>query len=138
MTDPMTMSDDEFLAAFLDCSMPAGGFDHRGHVRAAWLLLRRYPLDDAVQRTCDGIARLAAHLGAPGKYHRTLSEALVRLMAQGGASAPDVSWEDFVQKNQLLMGDARSMLARHYSDERLNTSDARENFVSPDRLPFSA
>lgn len=136
MTNPMTMSDEEFLAAFLDCSMPTSGFDHRGHVRAAWLLLRRYPVDEAVQRTCDGIARLAAHLGVPGKYHRTLSEAMVRLTAYGGASAPGLSWDDFVQRNRLLMEDARGLLARHYSQERLNTPDARESFVSPDRLPL--
>lgn len=138
MTDPMTMSDDEFLAAFLDCSMPPGGFNHRGHVRAAWLLLRRHPVDEAVQRTCDGIARLAAHLGVPEKYHRTLSEALVRLMVHGGATAPGMTWEVFVQKNRLLMDDALGLLARHYSEERLTTPDARENFVSPDRLPFPA
>lgn len=138
MTDPVTMSDDQFLAAFLDCSMPPSGFDHRGHVRAAWLLLRRYPVDEAVHRTCDGIARLAAHLGVPGKYHRTLSEALVRLMAHGGAAAPGLSWEDFVQKNRLLMEDARAQLAQHYSEERLATPDAREHFVAPDRLPLPA
>lgn len=65
MTDPDAISDDEFLSAFLDCSMPATGFNHRGHVRAAWLLLGRYPLEEAVEQTCAGIARLAAHLGAP-------------------------------------------------------------------------
>ena len=42
--DPKAMSDDQFLAAFLDCSMPPAGFDHLGHVRAAWLLLQRQPL----------------------------------------------------------------------------------------------
>jgi hypothetical protein len=138
MSNPATMSDAEFLAAFLECRMPAAGFDHRGHVRAAWLLLRRLPLEDAVTRCCDGIARLAAHLGVPGKYHRTLSEALVRLMAHGGASDPALSWEDFLRANGPLMTDARGLLARHYSDARLAAADARTRFVAPDRLPLPA
>jgi hypothetical protein len=138
MTDPMTMSDHEFLTAFLDCSMPASGFDHRGHVRAAWLMLRCYPEDEAAQRTCDGIARLATHLGVPGKYHRTLTEALVRLMAHGGAADHGMSWNDFVHKNRLLMEDARGLLARHYSEQTLGSPDARKNFVPPDRLPLNA
>lgn len=136
MTDPKTLSDDEFLAAFLDCSMPAAGFDHHGHVRAAWLMLRRYPLDEAVERTCTGIARLAVHLSVPDKYHRTLSEALVRLMAHGGGTEPSLSWERFVLANRPLMEDARGLLARHYSAERLATAEARERFVAPDRLPL--
>lgn len=136
MTDPNTMSDDEFLAAFLDCSMPPAGFDHRGHVRAAWLLLRRLPLDAAVDATCDGIARLAAHLGVPGKYHRTLSEALVRLMADGGAADPALGWEDFLRANAPLLADARGLLARYYSDERLAEPAARTAFLPPDRRPL--
>ncbi|HZX31606.1 MAG TPA: hypothetical protein VFF03_09665 [Rhodocyclaceae bacterium] len=138
MIDPNAMSDDRFLAAFLDSAMPASGFDHRGHVRAAWLLLRRHPLEEAVDVTCDGIARLAARLGVPGKYNRTLSEALVRLMAQGGAADRALSWDGFVQANAPLMDDARGLLARHYSPERLAAPAARERFLTPDRLPLPA
>ena len=53
-------SDDDFLDAFLTCRVPASAFDHRGHLRVAWILLQRYPVGRAVDITCDGIARLAA------------------------------------------------------------------------------
>ncbi len=138
MNDPKNMSDDEFLSAFLDCSISPSGFDHLGHVRVAWLLLRRYPLDEAVERTCQGIARLAAHLGVPAKYHRTLTEALVRLMAASGATSPTLNWDDFRVANAPLMEDARRLLARHYSDAVLASSEARAVFVAPDRLPLPA
>lgn len=136
MLDPKTMSDDQFLAAFLDSTMPPAGFDHHGHVRAAWLLLQRHSVDEAVELTCDGIARLAAHLGVPDKYHRTLSEALVRLMAHGGATEPTLAWNDFLAANHPLMDDAHGLLARHYSPERLAMPKARETFLPPDRLPL--
>ena len=135
-SNPAAWSDADFLAAFLDSSMPAAGFDHRGHVRAAWLLLQAHPLPEAVELTCDGIARLATRLGVPGKYHRTLSEALVRLMAEGGAGDRAQSFEDFVRANPALMQDARGVLARHYSPELLATEAARLRFVAPDRLPL--
>jgi hypothetical protein len=138
MIDPNTLTDDAFLAAFLDCSMPPAGFNHRGHIRVAWLLLRRLLLEAAVAQTCEGIARLAAHLGVPGKYHRTLSEALVRLMAQGGATDPARGWEDFLRANPRLLDDARGLLARHYSPERLALPEARTAFLPPDRLPLPA
>lgn len=136
MTDPRQMSDESFLAAFLDATMPPAGFDHEGHVRAAWLLLRRLPLAEAIEAICGGIERLATHLGVPGKYHRTLSQALVVLMAAGGAARPELSWEAFKRANGPLMDDARSLLARYYSPERLAEPAARASFVPPDRQPL--
>lgn len=138
MIDPKQMSDDQFLAAFLDSSMPPAGFDHLGHLRAAWLLLQRQPLEQAVDTTCDAIARLATRLGVPGKYNRTLSEALVRLMAHGGGADPSLSWSGFLATNAELREDALGVLARHYSDEVLTCPTARERFLPPDRQPLPA
>lgn len=138
MIDPKAMSDDQFLAAFLDSSMPPSGFDHLGHLRAAWLLLQRQPLNQAVETTCDAIARLATQLGVPGKYHRTLSEALVRLMAHSGGADPALPWSGFLAANKELQTDALGVLARHYSDELLASPAARECFLPPDRQPLPA
>lgn len=138
MIDPKDMSDEQFLAAFLDTSMPPAGFDHLGHLRAAWLLLQRQPLEQAVETTCDAIARLATRLGVPGKYNRTLSEALVRLMADGGGADPTLSWPRFLAANVDLKDDALGVLARHYSDQTLTSAAARERFLPPDRAPLPA
>jgi hypothetical protein len=128
------MLDDEFLAAFLECRMPGSAFDHRGHARVAWLLLKRYPLEQAIEQVCSGIARLAAHLGAREKYNRTVSEALVRLMAARGLHA--TTFEEFSSANEQILTDARGMLARHYSPEVLSSPAAKAGFVPPDRLPL--
>lgn len=138
MIHPQSLPDDAFLAAFLDASLPATGFNHLGHLRAAWLLLQRHPLEQAVATTCEGIARLAARLGAPDKYHRTLSEALVRLMAAGGASDPTLPWEDWLAANAALARDARGVLAQYYRPETLDSAAARQRFLPPDRQPLPA
>lgn len=136
MTDSLSMSDDQFLAAFLDSSMPPAGFDHLGHMRAAWLLLQRRPLEEAVAETCSAIARLATRLGVPGKYNRTLSEAFVRLMAHGGGADRTLSWQAFLAANSDLVSDARLVLARHYSDATLSSTAAQASFTPPDRQPL--
>jgi hypothetical protein len=138
MIDPKAMSDDQFLAAFLDSSMPPAGFDHLGHMRAAWLLLQRRPLETAVDETCDATARLAAQLGVPGKYNHTLTEAMVRLMAHGGAADPALSWSAFLAANAELKEGARGVLARHYSDEVLTSPAAHQRYLPPDRQPLPA
>jgi hypothetical protein len=130
----VSLSDEEFLAAFVTCELPVAHFDHRGHLRIAWLLLQRRPLEQAVEEICTGIARLAAHVGALGKYHRTMSEALIRLMATGGART--LSWPEFLRANPELITDVKAILARYYSAQLLNSAHARAHFMSPDRQPL--
>jgi hypothetical protein len=130
----LAVSDEDFLRAFVETRLTPEQFDHRAHVRAAWLLLNRYPVEDAVEQMCTGILRFAIQFGAREKYHRTLSEALMRLMA----ASPHIhaTWDEFTRTQQGLMQDVRALLAEHYSPERLHSLAARENFVTPDRLPL--
>ena len=133
---PSTLSDEDFLAAFLATRLDAADFDHRGHLRAAWLLLQHHPLELAVEQCCTGIAALATRFGATSKYHRTTTEALVRLMDASGAAT--LAWPEFQRANPGFFSDARALLARHYSPELLASADARQRFLLPDRLPLPA
>ncbi len=57
-------------------------------------------------------------------------------MAHGGATNRALSWPDFLAANADLVGGAHLVLARHYSDETLNSEVARERFTPPDRQPL--
>lgn len=135
MSQQDKLSDEDFLRRFLACRLEPAEFDHRGHLRAAWLALRHHPVDEAVEHACAGIARLAAKFGAHGKYNRTMSEALVRLMAHDGA-ADEASLDGFLVAHPAFVHDISGLLARHYSDERLRSPPARAAFLPPDRAPL--
>jgi hypothetical protein len=128
------MLDDDFLRAFLEHRLSPEEFDHRAHVRAAWLLLNRYPVEHAIEQMCSGILQLATRFGAREKYNRTLTEAVIRVMA----ASPNIhaSWEQFTRTHPRLMGNVRELLAEHYSHERLYSPAAKETFVIPDRSPL--
>ncbi|HEU4602951.1 MAG TPA: hypothetical protein VFS24_13325 [Steroidobacteraceae bacterium] len=130
------MTDDEFLDAFTTCTLLPQQFNHRAHVRVAWLMLRRYPVDQAIERTCEGIARLAAHFGAADKFNRTLSEALVRLMARACESTRDASFDEFLGANEWLLQDVRGALAEYYSPALLYSVDTKQQFLAPDLKPL--
>jgi hypothetical protein len=134
MNTASAMSDREFLDAFQDCRLTPADFDHRGHLRAAWLVLCNYPLEDAIERICEGIRRLATQFGAPEKYNRTLTEAIVRLMA--AANVPQLSWTAFMDANPELATDLNGVLSRHYSQALLTSTAAKAAFLPPDRLPL--
>jgi hypothetical protein len=111
MDTTRAFTDDLFLEAFLVCRLPPSAFNHRNHLRVAWIHLQRFPLDEA-----------------------TMTEALIRLMANAGASDPSVSFEEFLARAPAFSGDWRTLIDAHYSSALLARSDARYRFLSPDRL----
>ena len=130
------MTDQQFLQQMEAGTLAPEGFDHAGHVRLAWIYLQRGGRQEAEQRTCDTIRRYAAALGAAAKFHCTVTVALVRLMAAGGAADRDMPWPAFLVRNAALLADARAALARHYSPTLLGSDAARAAFVEPDRAPL--
>jgi hypothetical protein len=124
------MTDDEFFNQLRDCSLPSAAFNHRGHVRLAWICLQRFEREQAVDTACDMIAAYAASLGAADKFHRTLSEALMRL----SWARRRLDWPAFEQASTQLGAD----LERCYSCDLLASAAARERFVAPDLAPLPA
>lgn len=138
MTTTLTLDDEAFITAVTSCELSPSGFGHLQHLRLGWLHLRSAPLDTAIERTCSDIARFATHYGADDKFHRTMTEALLRLMAHGGAVDATQEWPCFLQRNPSLLNEARSVLERHYSPTLLASPEARRHFLPPDRLPLPA
>lgn len=128
-------TDEEFLRAFEDLSFPADQFHHREHIRVAWLYLKSSDATRAAERMCAGIVRFANHHGATQKYHHTLTLAWMRLVAAALVETPEgCTFEQFLPAHPEL-GD-KSLLARYYSTELLQTSAAREGWVEPDLQPL--
>ena len=125
---------DRLLAEFLDSSIDPRAFSHLNHVQVAWALLTRQPFDQALTMMDSGLRRLVAKHGIAGKYHATITTAMMRLVYAGmrAARGPE-TWENFLTRNPELTADARRLLKRHYSDELLMSDTARAAFVAPDR-----
>ncbi|MDX1442641.1 MAG: hypothetical protein R3270_02555 [Gammaproteobacteria bacterium] len=130
------MNDQEFITALEDCSLDKRYFNHRGHLRAAWLYLDRYPVNEAAEHCARSIQRYANHLGATDKFHVTLTRAFMHIIAELRASHPATNWEDFLSQCPDLVEEPRRLIARHYSDDVLDSEKARTEFVAPDLAPL--
>ena len=121
------------VAEFEACTFDVAAFDHRAHVFVAWQYLLDCQLATAIQRYARVLRRLTASLGVPEKYHETITwffliEIAGRLDQQGRSD-----WETFERRNPDLVQDARGVLTRRYSPERLASDAARRCFLLPDR-----
>ena len=132
--NPATMTlftDRDFVDALESCSLPSDAFDHRGHVRLAWLYLRDQPLLLALPRFIDTLKRYASSLGATGKYHETITYAFLFLIHERMARPPaTTTFDAFANANPDLLG---PILQRYYRAETLASELARAIFVMPDR-----
>lgn len=115
---------------------PSGEFGHREHVRLAWRELREHDREVALDRIETAIRHVAEAHGAPGKYHRTMTEAWAALVAHHLAEAPELAFDEFVERFPGLLDGG--LLKRHFSPELLANPAARAAWVDPDLRPLPA
>jgi len=120
------MSDADFLHAIENCSYPIEDFHHAEHLRLGWLLLSRMDCGSATARAARAIRRLAAHHGVENRYHETITQAWMRLLA----SHDERDFSEFL----TLHGDrvTLDLLHRYWRRETLMSDDARAHWVEPD------
>lgn len=126
------MTDEQFARAFERGEIAPAEFDHRAHVRVAWVYVREGPsLDAATTRMRDGIRRFAAAAQASQKYHETITVLWMRLLADAAShlAAPCELVELFAQYPELADKD---LPLKYYSRERLFSEDARTRWVPPE------
>ena len=127
--------DEAFRVAFESCSLERDDWDHRAHVRLAWLYLREVGLDEAITRMKDGIYRYDEGTDQLCNYHETMTRFWMVRVAQDLASAPEgEDFEAFLARCPHL-GNKRLIL-QYYSQPRVITDEARDTFVEPDLKPL--
>ncbi len=128
------MNADTLLARFEDCSLDPAQMDHQLHLRLTWILLRRYSLIEALDRSTSGLRRFTRTHGAKGKYHETITWAWVLAVHERlSVDGDDASWEVFIHRHPELLRRQPGLLADYYRPETLDSEFARQSYVLPDR-----
>ncbi|WP_395145367.1 hypothetical protein [Armatimonas sp.] len=127
------MTDEIFLTAFEDTSLPRYEWTHTAHVRMGFLYLSRLPYAEAEASIVAGIQRYNAAKGNHTGYHHTITIAFARLIAARLTEAG--IWPTFRAANPDLLTFA--CIQKHYSPEVIKSDLARAEFVEPDLAPLS-
>jgi hypothetical protein len=137
------LDDGALWGAFRHSSLPENEWNHRSHLRVAYLHLARWSLDEAHLRMRAGILRLNATHGLEETpalgYHETLTRAWLAMFGHARARGPhgtdlDGASEAFLAAHPELLD--RSLALRFYSRELLMSLRARAVFVEPDLAPL--
>lgn len=127
------LSDDELIEQFAAATLPAAEFDHRQHLRAAWLFVRRDGMPQALSSFPAALQRFASVHGAATRYHATITWAFLLLVHERQARQPAATWTTFAAANGDLLTWKPSILESLYAADTLESDIARRVFVLPDR-----
>jgi hypothetical protein len=130
--------DADFLQAFEECTLPYEEWDHRAHLKVAFLYLRELPLQAATETVRAGIKRFNAAKDVPESplmgYNETTTVAFLHIvaatMAAYGAHSPADTADEFCDHHPQLM--SRQILRLFYSPARRTHPDAKTTFIEPD------
>jgi hypothetical protein len=124
------MSDEEFLQALENCTLPQGLFTHPAHVRAGYLYLKKFSFAEALGRMRRSICDYANHLGKSDQYHETVTVAYLALIQQCMFERGDGGeWTAFAHHNPELFDP--ELLSRFYDRNVLESALARRVFLLP-------
>lgn len=132
--------DDVFLTQLSDYTLDS--WDHRTHLRIAWLLLRQHGRRDGLTKIFDSIRAFIensprTHRSRGTTFHETMTYFWVHMVhyAIEATSNPDDTFKTFLLMNpQLVNG---GLFLHFYSKKlMLQTADARTAVVLPDLKPL--
>lgn len=126
-------ADRAFRSDFEAARVAPGDFDHRAHVRLAYVYLAEMEDHDAGLRVREALRGFLEHHGVPlSKYHETMTRAWLLAVRHFMVSSHTEfgSAAEFIEANPRLL-DSTIML-RHYSADLLFSDEARAEFVPPD------
>lgn len=133
------MNDAEHLRRFEDHSLPLEQWNHRAHLKVAYLYLSQFSFAEALERLRTGIQAYNAAQGIQdtptGGYHETMTQVWLQLVytALRQFGPADTADEFFDAQTQLC--DKRTPLL-FYSRDRLMSAEAKRSFVEPDLAPL--
>ena len=127
------MSNDPLVRAFESAAVDPRAFGHREHLYVAWCYLRELPLEEALPRYVRHLRQLVAALGAPQKFHATMTWAYLVLLdeAMRDPALQGGGFDALLARHPSLLRHPDGALAEHYDREQLDSEAARQRFVLP-------
>jgi len=132
-----SIEDDKFKQQVEGCSIAVSEFNHRAHVRLAYIYLVKNSTDSSNHLMRETINKLLKYnnIEPSVKYHETLTKAwLLAVSHYMQNTESSFSADDFINENPQLLDN--ELIMRHYSKQRLYSDNARNKYMEPDLAPI--
>ena len=136
MENHFQLTDSEFANRFENGSLNPKLFSHEAHIRLAWIHIKNYGLDKAIENVDSQLINYTTGLGAGDKYHKTVTVAAVRSVYHFFLKSESDNFKDFIVEFPRLRDNFKDLLDSHYGFDIFKSEAANKEYFDPDLLPF--
>ncbi|WP_228237377.1 hypothetical protein [Allomuricauda sp. M10] len=130
------MTDFEFVHLFETGHLPPSLFTHEEHIRLAYIYLKNFGEESAIDKCCGGIREFDRLHGDGTKFHKTLTVASVKAVHHFMKKSKSTTFDDFIVEFPKLKTSFKLLLDQHYAFDLLKSVKAKSEYVAPDLIPF--
>jgi hypothetical protein len=131
-----TLSDAEFESQFKTCTLDPALFTHEAHLRLAWIHIKQYGIEQAIEKVNAQLLSFVAHVGATDKFNKTVTIAALHAVHHFINRSASDNFQDFIQEFPRLKTDFRALMSAHYAFDIFKSDKAKTEYLQPDLLPF--
>ncbi|MDW7691537.1 hypothetical protein R9C00_17680 [Flammeovirgaceae bacterium SG7u.111] len=136
MEEHFELSDREFEERLANCTIDPILFSHEAHLRLAWIHIRNYGIEKAIENICGQIQKFACFHGSKDKYNATVTVAAVRAVYHFMLKSHANTFQELVLEFPRLKNKFKDLLECHYSINIFLSEEAKNEYVEPDLQPF--
>jgi len=136
MDDHLELSDSDFEEQFKNCTLIPDLFTHEAHLRLAWIHVSRYGQEIAAEHLCFQIAKFDKTFDTGTKFHKTLTIASIKIIANYIQKSFSDDFEEFLEEFPSLNYNFKEIISAHYSYNIFEHPTARVEYLEPDLEPF--
>ena len=130
------LTDPEFERKFENCSLDKDIFTHEAHLRLAWIHIKRYGQETAIQNICGQLKKFADFSGARDKYNETLTIAAIKAVYHFIKRSNSDSFPEFINEFPRLKYNFKELINFHYQVDVFRSREAKNKYLAPDLVPF--
>ncbi len=130
--DHFQLSDEEFEQQFAQQTIDPTLFSHEAHVRLTWIHIKKYGLERATENMQKQIFDFACFHNGEGKYHTTITVAAVQIIYHFMQQSKSITFVEFVSEFPKVVGNFQTLLLSLYSQQVLDSNQAKFEYVEPD------
>lgn len=130
------LNDAIFERQFKNLELDPAIFSHEAHLRLAWIHIKKYGVEKAIENVCGQLLDFVNFLGARDKYNKTLTVAAIRAVYHFMKKEEIDTFYDFIQTYPRLKSNFKELMAFHYKIDIFNSESAKKTYLEPDLVPF--
>ena len=136
MQNHSQLTDQQFEKQFQNCTLAPKLFTHEAHLRLAWIHIKKYGIENALENVPTQIIQFVDNLGASHKYNHTLTVAAIKTVYHFVLKSKSASFQALLEAYPRLKFNFKDLLSCHYGFDIFNDEVAKLEYIAPDLLPF--